>query len=218
MFVILKFVKKRRLFWHAQRFVRSSEKGCFTEISCPQPKNTRQFKKLIKMLNQYSGMIIYPKGYYKKGMPAPYPTSAYKRRLIMTIFLKYAQKNNPDCAVINGCGRVNEEYLLNLSSYVGKIILYNTQQNDALQLKALSHSGTPIIYNNEVPAGAVVLDLNERNPLCFNHDVKCFGLNLIYDLKNLFPPLPTVFKGLDDLCIWAALSELWNLDNPIDTI
>lgn len=215
MFALLNFEKEKTFLFGIKRFVRSTAGGYYTEIICPRPKNNRQRKKLIKALKVYEGKIIYPIGYYKSDLPKPYSAANFKCRILLKAYLNYLKQNKPCCAAINWNSRVNDEFCIEVSRYVDKVILTMAPQNRQLQLKVLSLSGTPIIYGGTIPRGAAVLDLDEKGYLFFSNDVAAFNHGVFEEPCLKFPILPKPFKGHEPFSVLAAMNEVWKREDHI---
>jgi len=64
-------------------------------------------------------------------------------------FLNNCKENRPDIAVITPNGLIKDKFYLDLSEYVGKIILNTSDYSDELKSSLLAHSGTVLEYKTE---------------------------------------------------------------------
>ncbi len=121
----------------------------FLVATAPTPKNSKQKNLLVRFLMHFEKRIIYPLGFNCEGYPAPYPAFEIYCKKLLVDFLEKCRKSHPDIAVITPNGLIRENYYLDLSEYVGKIVLKSQKQDNELKFKLLSHSGTVIEYNTE---------------------------------------------------------------------
>ena len=148
MLVKVEFTKKRR-FRYNLRWVKKNEK--LNLLICPVPKTIRQREKLRIALLPFENSVIYPPGFITDGFPKEYPLTEMIRRQRLSDFLNYCKIKRPEKVVIVSKGIIKEQFFVDLSSFVGSIILPDTPYNPELILKVLSFSGTPIIFGGEIP-------------------------------------------------------------------
>ncbi len=148
MLVKLEFTKKRSV-GYKFKWVKKSES--LSLLICPAPKSNRQKRKLHKLLLPFEEKIIYPKGFITKGFPKEYPLAEMTRRQRISDFLNYCKKKRPETVVIISKGIIKEQFFIDLSAFVGSIVLPDTPYNPNLSQKILSFSGTPVVFGGEIP-------------------------------------------------------------------
>ena len=131
-------------------------------VFAPMPHTLKQKRKLADFLIPFKGRIIYPEGFNVYGFPkALISYEDYCRKRIVD-FLDICKNQTPDIAVIIPRGRIKDEFYLDLSEYVGKIIIKESAVNKGLQNKLLEYSGTIIEFNinfNQKGTGILELDI-----------------------------------------------------------
>lgn len=148
MIVKVEFVKKKKISYKF-KWIEKTEN--LTLLVCPTPKNNRQLAKLRKVLLPFENKIIYPKGFVTKGFPKEYPLTEMTRRQRLSDFLNYCKEKKPERVVIISKGLIKDQFFIDLSSFVGSIVLPDTPYNPSLSQKILSFSGTPIVFGGEIP-------------------------------------------------------------------
>ena len=142
MLVKLVLLKEKRFSYK----IKYEKRKDFFIVYAPNPKNTKQKNLLIQFLKPFEKKIIYPKNFYEKSYPAPYPAFEIHCKKLLFDFLALCKEKKPKIAVIAPNGVIKDSYYLDLSEYVGNIVLIGNKENEKLKNSLLAHSGTVIDF------------------------------------------------------------------------
>lgn len=211
MFTVVRFRGRKKLIYRYKKYLKQTKYGYYTEIILPPAKNNRQIKRLSDILSEYSGSIIYEKNHFANAFEAmPYPTSQFCDRVLIHAFYEYCKKMHPDCAVINPQGKIQNDFYLKLSNYVGRLVILCQKPDYELCRRLLNYSGTPLFFDNSVSNGAILLDLSDTPLNSGGVFTANFQKNILQTVADSFIFEENNFNGLEPISLSAAMVEKLN--------
>lgn len=216
MFVIWKRINKKLFRYPITFFERQTAEGMYLLMTAPFPRNDRQKQKLIRALRPYKGKTVPPQDVATERLGTFYSTKAFETRILLKAFLNLCCTERPEAAAIYFSEHIHEEYYFRLCETVERLYIIGGQSDFSLCIALLSHNGTPLVYTEQPPAGAAVLNITEQQTAATGPGGFCCDRSLFHKGNDIFPAfLNREFSGVDRLALAAAMQEQWGNQNVL---